>query len=99
MGDQIWETAVASPKCPSGVCPGNSTTYSPAPISFTTTSDRSGNRSGSAAWRLTKNTSSARAEGSAGSDSPNFAATSAIFAQRSGERTTRRKDGRALLSR
>ena len=65
--------------------------------SFTTESDTSANRAGSACRRRTRNSWSAGALGSAGSRSPRPAASSTMRPHRSGERRTRRSEGKPGL--
>ena len=87
---------MASPKWPSGDCPGRSTTYSPRPSSLTTERERSGNRAGSSRRRWARNPSSARASGSVGSRPPWAAASSTRRAQRSGGAQHSTQRGQAL---
>jgi len=61
-------------------------------MSLMMTIDKSGKRSGSAWWRLAKKASRALESGASGKVSPYSCATSTMRCQRSGERTTRRKD-------
>ncbi len=69
--------------------PGRNATYSPAPMSFTTVSERSGKRSGSAAFCRMRKRVSASAFGSAGRTAPRSAASLTIPSQFFGVRTTR----------
>ena len=98
-GSAPWSACSPSPpgrKCPGGSLPGRSSAYSPLPMSFTTARERSGNLSGSAWRRRARKASRATASGSSGSRSPAPDASCTMRSQRSGERRTRRSDGKPL---
>ena len=80
-------------KVPRAAPPGISATYSPEPNSLITARDRSGKRTGSAAFCFTRKASRLSESGVCGQGRAVLAASSTIRSQRLGVRTTRRMRG------